>query len=54
MFKVAILSIVFNSPLQSVINMYRIEAPKVYQNDDITPEVSKHFGDDSRNEENIL
>ena len=47
-------SIVFNSPLQSVINMYRIEAPKVYQNDDITPEVSKHFGDDSRNEENIL
>ena len=28
--------------------MYRIEAPKVYQNDDITPEVSKHFGDDSK------
>ena len=48
------MKIVLNSPLQSVIDMYRIKAPKVYQDDDITPEVSKHFGDDSRNQENIL
>ena len=42
------MKIVLNSPLQSVIDMYRIKAPKVYQDDDITPEVSKHFCDDSK------
>ena len=37
-----------DSPLLSVTDMERVEAPEVYQNDDITPEVSKHFGDDSK------